>query len=379
MKMKYWLKDAWALFRFYRVRLLFGLLGITIAIGAACALCSINFVVAKNSETVLEKYGQSRFVATVTPHSLFEKKQAKQNLSASQIALFCHKHNHDLTLIPYHVVNLKNETVLVGTLSGIEQHLQWPINTGRPLHRLDEQAKVAMVGSAVRANVGTKLSLYGTYVEVVGVLQEMEPNPLLEFDVNHSIFVGLETLARIKPFAWVDSFIVQNKNASLQETKNQFNTTLKTWFLLSQVFIRDATLFQLAMLKQVNMTVQMLKIIALTTLLLGTLSIVNLLVILIDERKREMGLRLAMGATALAIGWQFFREIMMLCCLGAVFGIVFGHMAAYIIVMKLGLIYYFGWFSWVVGFVVAIAMGIVSGILPLIFAAKSHPVKLLNS
>ncbi len=379
MKLKYWLKDGWALFCFYRVRLLFGLLGITIGIGAASALCAINFVVAKNSETVLEKYGQSRFVATVMPNSLLEKKQAKQNLSATPLTLFCHKHNHDLALIPYHVVNLKNKKVVVGTLSGIDQHLQWPINTGRPLHRLDEQAKVAMVGSAVGAFVGTKLSLFGTYVEVVGVLQEIEPNPLLEFDVNHSIFVGIETLARIKPFAWVDSFIVQNNKASLQETKNQFNATLKNWFLLSQVFIRDATLFQLAMLKQVSMTVQMLKIIALTTLLLGTLSIVNLLVILIDERKKEMGLRLAMGATALTIGWQFFREIMMLCCLGAVFGIVFGHIAAYIIVMKLGLIYYFGWFSWVVGFVVAIAMGIVAGILPLIFAAKSHPVKLLNS
>lgn len=376
---KYWLKESWALFCFYRLRLLFGLLGITIGIGAACALCAINFMVTKNSESVLAKYGQSRFIATFSPTKLIEKKQGKQHLNIHQISSFCHKPHDDLTIIAYHVVNLKNEQMIVGTLSGIEKHLQWALKAGRPLHRLDEKVKVAMVGSRVGAAVGSLLNLFGTYVEVIGVLEETELNPLLDFDANHAIFLGFETLARLKPFPWVDSFIVQSNTCTLFEAKSQFKSLMKSQFMIEELFIRDATIFQLALLKQVNMTVQMLKIIAITTLLLGTLSIINLLVILIDERKKEMGLRLAMGATALSIGWQFLREIMMLCCLGAVLGIVFGHIAAYIIVMKLGLIYYFGWFSWIIGFIVAIAMGILAGSLPLIFATKSHPVKLLNS
>jgi|GEM_PF-6523703 len=379
MKSSYWLKEGWALFRFYRLRLLLGLLGISIGIGAACALFSINFVVAKNSENVLAKYGQSRFIATLTPMSLLEKKQAKQHLSAPYITSFCHKYKDYLTLIPYQVVNFKDEKVIVGTLSGIEKHLEWPLDSGRALHRLDQQDTVAVVGKRVGAVVGTQIALYGRYFEVVGVLGEVEPNPLIEFDPNQAIVISIEMLARIKPLPWVDSFIVQSDSESLVVAKSQFKALIKSSFLIEQMFIRDATLFQLALLKQVNMTVQMLKMIALTTLLLGTLSIVNLLVILIDERKREMGLRLAMGATALTISWQFLREIMMLCCLGAALGIVFGHLAAYIIVMKLGLTYYFGWFSWCIGFPVALAMGILAGTLPLVFATTCHPVKLLNS
>ncbi|HRE30852.1 MAG TPA: ABC transporter permease, partial [Candidatus Berkiella sp.] len=308
-----------------------------------------------------------------------EKKQVEQNLNVHNIGNWCWQHQNELTLVPYVVSTFKPDKVVVGTLSGIEKHLQWSIAEGRALHRLDEKSKVVVIGQGVAATLGSVLSLEGQYVEVVGILAPIEQNPLLEFDPNKSIFIGLEMLARLKAIPWVDSFIIQTDHTTLSDAQHTFKTKVRTWFGIKSMFIRDATFFAQVLHKQVNMTVKMLKMIALTTLLLGMLSIINLLVILIDERKKEIGLRLALGATPLVVFWQFLREITFLCSFGAVGGIVFGHLAAYIIVMQLGLTYYFGWFSWAVGLPVSMLMGIFVGIIPTLFAAQLHPVKLLNS
>ncbi|MGE3319409.1 MAG: ABC transporter permease [Candidatus Berkiella sp.] len=374
----YWLTQSWLLFRFYRLRVLLSLLSIAVGIGAVCALCAINSIVAKNSEDVLTKYGQSRFTATIAPVSSLGKKQAALYLHPSLVANFSQSLQEQMTLIPCQVVHFDHDQVIVGTLNGIERHLQWPMISGRGLHRLDENAKVVVVGRAVGLKVGDTISLYGNYFTVIGVLGELEPNPLFEFSPNHALFISIGMLARLKPIPWVDSFIVQSQSLSLEQAQAAFQAKVKAWHI-DGLFIRDASIFQLALLKQVKTTIQMLKLIALATLFLGMLSMLNLLVILIDERKKEIGLRIALGATLANIGWQFLFEIMMLCSLGAVVGIVFGQLAAYIIVMKLGLTYYFSGFSWLVGVVTSLLMGSLSGIMPAIFAAKWHPVKLLNS
>lgn len=375
----YWLKEGISLFRFYRLRLILSLISIMVGIGAVCALCSINHIVALNSEKVLTQFGQVPFIATVVPRSNIEKKKISQVLSANKMHSFCQNHDHKISMIPYQIAHQGNKHIIIGTLSGFDQQLGWPLASGRRLHRLDEQSKVAVVGQGVQAKLKSLINISGSYVEVVGILGNIEPSPLLDFDPNDAIFIGMEMLARLKPFPWVDSFIVQSLSLPLLSAEQHFTRLLNAQLGNIEIFIRDARLFQQALLKQVNMTIQMLKMIALTTLLLGFLSIVNLLVILIDERKKEIGLRLAVGATALDIGWLFLREIMLLCSLGAILGIVFGHLAAYIIVMKLGLTYYFGWLSWWIGLPVSAAMGFISGILPIYFAAKCPPVKLLNA
>jgi putative ABC transport system permease protein len=379
MQLNYWLKEGVSLFRFYRLRLILSLISITVGIGAVCALSSINHIVALNSEKVLSQFGQVPFIATVVPRTGIQKKKAAQSLGAKQMFSFCNKHDNKISIIPYQIASHEKKKLIVGTLSGFDQHLGWPLASGRRLHRLDEQSKVAIVGQGVQAKLKSLISISGNYVEVVGILGNIEPSPLLDFDPNYAIFIGIELLARLKPFPWVDSFIVQTRQMPLLAAEQHFTRMLNAELGNIEIFIRDAKVFQLALLKQVNMTIQMLKMIALTTLLLGALSIVNLLVILVDERKKEIGLRLAMGATAFDIGWLFLREITLLCSLGAALGIVFGHLAAYIIVMKLGLTYYFGWLSWWIGLPVSVAMGFISGILPIYFAAKCHPVKLLNA
>lgn len=379
MQVSYWLKEGLSLFRFYRLRFILSIVSIIVGIGAVCALSSINHIVALNSEKMLAQFGQVPFIATVVPRTAADKKKAEQALNAAQMLSLCQKHDNKINIIPYQVVHHDKRNMVVGTLNGFDESLNWPLASGRRLHRLDLQSKVAVVGQRVQAKLKSLINISGSYVEVVGILGNIEPSPLLDFDPNDAIFIGIEMLARLKPFPWVDSFIVQSLSMPLLSAEQHFTKLLKAHLGNIEIFIRDAKVFQLALLKQVNMTIQMLKMIALTTLMLGFLSIVNLLVILIDERKKEIGLRLAMGATALDIGWLFLREIMLLCCLGAVLGIVFGHLAAYIIVMKLGLTYYFGWLSWSIGLPVSAAMGFISGILPIYFAANCHPVKLLNA
>jgi putative ABC transport system permease protein len=61
------------------------------------------------------------------------------------------------------------------------------------------------------------------------------------------------------------------------------------------------------------------------TLLVGGIGIMNVMLVSVSERTKEIGLRLALGARRSDILWQFFTEALVLCALGCVFGVALGY------------------------------------------------------
>lgn len=114
-------------------------------------------------------------------------------------------------------------------------------------------------------------------------------------------------------------------------------------------------------------------------LLVGGVGIANVMVISVLERKGEIGLRRALGATKRHIGIQFLGEALLLSALGGMTGVVtgVGITAAYAS--------YRGWavlvpqVAWVGGLVAALAIGVVAGLYPAVRAARLSPTDALRS
>lgn len=394
--LSFWLKDAFSLFSYYRTRFIFSLLGIAVGIGSICALSAVKAIVNKNSEQLLQKYGGARFVATIMPMSTIEHKLAQAKLSVQAVSQFCQHLTPQFIVVPYQLLNIKSEynskkldAISIVTSSNVFSLMQWHQIEGRVLHPLDKHDKVAVIGYQIAEKIkkiskesviiGKTISLEGHYFTVIGILENAELNPLLDFDVNQSIFVDLNFLNRFNANSVLDSYIVQASNGPIIENEEIFREIVKDELGIRQIFYRDAMVFQQLLFKQVTLTMKILVIVAAITLFLGILSILNLFIILIDERKREIGLRLSLGATVKHIVWQFVRESVLLSGVGGISGIVFGQITAYIIVRKLEMPYYSDWKSWMVGVLSSLLVGIGTGIIPAKLAAKLHPVKLINS
>jgi putative ABC transport system permease protein len=123
-----------------------------------------------------------------------------------------------------------------------------------------------------------------------------------------------------------------------------------------------------------------LLVIGLITLTIGGVNIMNIMLVTVTERTREIGLRKAVGARRLDIRYQFLLEAVMISSIGALAGILVGVAIPILAEPFLpgNLSVRFAWLSILIAFVVCCTVGIVFGYLPADRAAKLEPTEALR-
>ena len=118
--------------------------------------------------------------------------------------------------------------------------------------------------------------------------------------------------------------------------------------------------------------------VAAISLLVGGVGVMNIMLVSVNERTREIGIRLATGARTRNILQQFLIEALTISAFGGVLGVVIGLGTAWL-VGYLGTTVYFSVFPVVLAFSCAFATGLIFGFLPARKAAHLDPVKALSS
>ncbi len=115
--------------------------------------------------------------------------------------------------------------------------------------------------------------------------------------------------------------------------------------------------------------------VAAVSLLVGGIGIMNIMLVSVTERTREIGVRLAIGATAREVLMQFLIEAVVLGCMGGVIGIVLATASSIAITSLMGVPYSFDPFINIVSFVFAALTGVIFGYFPARRAAKLDPIE----
>lgn len=119
-------------------------------------------------------------------------------------------------------------------------------------------------------------------------------------------------------------------------------------------------------------------IIGLITLLGAAIGLMNIMLVSVTERTKEIGLRKAMGATQLIIKNQFLIESVVICVLGGLIGILFGIIIGNLISLALETGFFIPWFWIISGVLICIAVGLISGYIPANRASKLDPIDSLR-
>jgi putative ABC transport system permease protein len=119
-------------------------------------------------------------------------------------------------------------------------------------------------------------------------------------------------------------------------------------------------------------------LIGIITILGSSIALMNIMIVSVTERTREIGVRKALGAKKSAIAMQFFIETITVGQIGGIFGIILGILVGYGISSLLKLAFVTPWEAIFAAFVTSFIVGLVSGLYPAIKASQLDPIEALR-
>lgn len=119
-------------------------------------------------------------------------------------------------------------------------------------------------------------------------------------------------------------------------------------------------------------------IIAGLTLLGAAIGLMNIMLVSVTERTAEIGVRKALGATRSNVLIQFLTEAIVICILGGIVGIVFGNIIGFLVSLATNSAFVTPWQWMLLGIVVCLLVGVVSGIYPALKASRLDPIESLR-
>ena len=275
----------------------------------------------------------------------------------------------------------------------------WEITGGRPLtlNEVQTAAKVALVGDTVVEKlfdqidpVGSAIRIKNVPFTVVGVLKRKGAT-IAGFDQDDVVYIPLST-ARIRVLGGsdranpraVDFVMVKAKAADvLAAVKQEIGKLLRQRHRLSEGAPDDFTTQTLASLLEAKsqslrtLTILLLSV-ASVSLIVGGISIMNIMLVSVAERTREIGLRLAVGARPRDIRGQFLIEAATLSLLGGLIGIVAGSVVGGAIATFAGWPILISAASVLIAVCFSAAVGIFFGYYPALRASRLDPITALR-
>jgi putative ABC transport system permease protein len=107
-------------------------------------------------------------------------------------------------------------------------------------------------------------------------------------------------------------------------------------------------------------------------------TVINIMLVSVTERTREIGIRKALGATKKSIMAQFLTEAIAISTIGGTFGVLLGIIIGNIISSLMDIGFYMPWFWTIMGFTICFFVGLISGYFPASRAAKLDPIESLR-
>jgi putative ABC transport system permease protein len=285
-------------------------------------------------------------------------------------------------------------TRITGTTPEYFDIRSWPFKSGASFTEDDviTAANVAVVGDTVRKNlfaatepVGKTIRIGNLPFLVVGVLEAKGQSPAMSEDQDDNIVVPMTTLQKkITGQPWLRFVMVSAKSRSASyAAKEQIESLLRDRHRMRPDQDNDFTVRNLAdmadLAKQSSQVMTaLLGTIAGISLLVGGVIIMNVMLVSVTERTREIGTRLAIGATEGDVKRQFLIEAFVLSMIGGAIGILFGLGLAYTISFTVGWPILISPVAIAGAAVVAAAVGIFFGYYPAQKAAQLDPIEALR-
>jgi putative ABC transport system permease protein len=285
-------------------------------------------------------------------------------------------------------------TAVVGSTPDIQRVRNWKVIAGRfyTEEEVKRQAAVCLIGQTVRRKlfpgktnpIGQMIRIEALSARVVGILGEKGRSPT-GADQDDQVFLPITTLQRRLLGEELIGLIVasgRSENA-LTMAQERIARVLRRQHRLKPGQPDDfdvSSVREMAELAEIlTVTMQgLVAVIASISLVVGGIGIMNIMLVSVTERTREIGIRLAVGATATNILTQFLIEAVILALIGGVLGIALGVGSAVVLARLINWPLVLSPATIALGFGVAAGVGVFFGFYPARKASHLDPIESLR-
>ena len=390
-----------------KFRSLMTIIGVMIGVGAVILINTIMDGFNQYAESSIDKIGQdvmyiTKWEVNTDFDNLTEEQRRRKNITMTEayaiqdmcpaVRAVSPEKNAWNNVAQYGSRQIRTPDDFRGCWPSLPVVLNRGVSHGRFTDENDmrRSAMVTLIGPDVadalfdnRADaIGKEIRINGYKFDVIGVQEQIDD--LFEISENDFIYIPMTTFERLYPdvervYLVVSAVSRDQFGEAFDQVVNALRRVRKVRFdeennfgILTQDRFKD-------MIGDITIKVQLgATAVACVGLLVGVIGVMNIMLIAVTQRTREIGLRKAIGARKKNILFQFLVEAATLTGLGGVVGIIFGALVGLIVTSSLDWHYQLSPIWTAFGLTMSIGTGLIAGMYPAWKAARLDPIESLR-
>lgn len=378
-----------------KLRSFLAILGVLVGTGAVVALVSSSQLATQHALEQFKTLGTNLVAVMLEPQGSNQQGSQSRIIGPDDIPTLQQKVPAISKIVSYTILYLSIyfadqhfDGQVIGATESLADVVKIDMGEGRFVSFLDKKNFYCVVGSDIGDYIRSRgLNPIGQQIKVgqhlftiIGVAKPWEPNLFLFAEINKGIIIPLSLSFLIQKNVHISNILIRLKPQSdLNQAKNAITAAIASIAPNEKINFRDPQQIINVIGKQRKTFSFLLSAIGGISLIVGGIGVMNIMLVSVVERRREIGVRMAIGAHRKDILKMFLIESVILTAFGGFIGILTGSLIAFLLAMLSHWEYHFYILPPALGFGVSVLVGILSGIYPSYHASRLDPIETLRS
>ncbi len=396
MKFRRHLQESLRNLRAAKLRSLLAILGILVGTGSVVALISASQAATDHALSEFKALGTNLLALNMQTDPAAEAMRKVRYLKQDDLPILQQLEPEIALSAPYITAytpifydGRKLNGQIIGATDDLREISKLHLASGRFVSELDGHSYYCVIGHKIVETlkafgeenpIGKQIKLGNVYFTIIGELKPWQTNLFLFSDLNTAIITPLQTSYMLSKYAQIHDVLFRIKpNIPLKQVQASLTDKLADYLPGQRVMFRSPEQIINIMSKQRSTFTWLLAMIGGISLLVGGIGVMNIMLVSVVERRREIGIRMAIGAKQKDIRQMFLIEAVSLTTFGGILGIATGLIIAASLGHFSGWGFHFYLLPPTLGFSVSVIVGIVSGFYPALKASNLNPIEILQS
>ncbi len=378
-----------------KLRSFLAILGVLVGTGSVVALISSSQLATTHALAQFKTLGTNLISLYLRDESMGSSANQAKQFVLSDAAKLKKASSQIVMVVPYTVgfqamffggASLNGQ--IIGATGKFASIAKVKIARGRFVSYLDRHSFYCVIGAKLAEKIKKKavdplykqIRVGKEIFTIIGILQPWPENLFISADINNSIVIPLQTSYFLNKNTQIENILIRlvhQPNISL--AKKQITSTMHLMLPKKKITFNSPEQIIKLITKQKETYTYLLIAIGCISLVVGGIGVMNIMLVSVVERRREIGIRMAVGARQSDILRMFLIESIMLTLFGGLLGVIFGVLTSYLLALFSHWTFYFYLTPVVLGFIVSVLVGIFSGFYPALSASKLDPIQTLSS